>query len=75
MPPCQPVDAIGAGDAFGGTFLTRLGKGDMPLGAARYAAFAAAMSTEGYGVVAPIPFDHDIFDHEMMARMKAVVPS
>lgn len=53
--PCKPVDATGAGDTFGGAFAARLIAGDDMVAAARYAACAAALSTEGYGAVAPIP--------------------
>ncbi|MFB9971203.1 sugar kinase [Pseudoroseomonas cervicalis] len=53
--PCRPVDATGAGDTFCGSFLARLLAGDAPEQAARYAACAAALSTQGYGAVAPIP--------------------
>ena len=53
--PCKPVDATGAGDTFGGTFVARLAAGDVPVVAARYANAAAALSTQGYGAVAPIP--------------------
>jgi 2-dehydro-3-deoxygluconokinase len=53
--PCAPVDATGAGDTFGGAFVARLVAGDSLLDAGRYAAAAAALSTEGYGAVAPIP--------------------
>jgi 2-dehydro-3-deoxygluconokinase len=53
--PCRPVDATGAGDTFGGAFVARLVAGDMLHDAARYAACAAALSTRGYGAVAPIP--------------------
>jgi 2-dehydro-3-deoxygluconokinase len=53
--PCQPVDATGAGDCFGGSFIARLVAGDSIEAAGRYAAIAAALSTEGYGAVAPIP--------------------
>jgi 2-dehydro-3-deoxygluconokinase len=53
--PCQPVDATGAGDTFGGAFAARWLAGDDLLSAGRYAAVAAALSTEGYGAVAPIP--------------------
>jgi len=52
---CRPVDATGAGDAFGGAFVARLIAGDSLPDAGRYAAAAAALSTEGYGAVAPIP--------------------
>ena len=53
--PCKPVDATGAGDTFGGAFVTRLLAGDSLEAAGRYAAVAAALSTEGYGAVEPIP--------------------
>jgi len=53
--PCKPVDATGAGDTFGGAFVARLAAGDDPIAAARYANVAAALSTQGYGAVAPIP--------------------
>ena len=52
---CQPVDATGAGDTFGGAFVARLLAGDSLQDAGRYAAVAAALSTEGYGAVDPIP--------------------
>ena len=53
--PCRPVDATGAGDTFGGAFVARIVAGDDLESAGRYAAAAAALSTEGYGAVAPIP--------------------
>ena len=53
--PCKPVDATGAGDTFGGALLARLVAGDDFEAAARYATVAAALSTEGYGAVEPIP--------------------
>lgn len=53
--PCKPVDATGAGDTFGGAFVARLIAGDALQQAGRYAAAAAALSTQGYGAVAPIP--------------------
>jgi len=49
------VDATGAGDTFAGALLARLVAGDDIEAAARYAAVAAALSTQGYGAVAPIP--------------------
>ncbi|MBW3098287.1 sugar kinase [Pseudohoeflea coraliihabitans] len=49
------IDATGAGDTFDGAFLARLLAGDDPFAAARYANAAAALSTLGYGAVAPIP--------------------
>lgn len=54
--PCTPVDGTGAGDTFCGSFLARLILGDQPIEAARYAATAAALKTEGYGAVAPMPY-------------------
>ncbi|ABE46962.1 sugar kinase [Polaromonas sp. JS666] len=53
--PCRPVDATGAGDTFGGALLARLAAGDDLETAGYYAAVAAALSTEGYGAVEPIP--------------------
>jgi 2-dehydro-3-deoxygluconokinase len=53
--PCQPVDATGAGDTFGGAFVHRWLQGDSLERAGCYAAAAAALSTQGYGAVAPIP--------------------
>ncbi|OCW58395.1 sugar kinase [Hoeflea olei] len=51
----KAVDATAAGDTFDGAFLARLVAGDDPFAAARYANAAAALSTQGYGAVAPIP--------------------
>jgi 2-dehydro-3-deoxygluconokinase len=49
------VDATGAGDCFAGSLLARLLAGDALIAAVRYANAAAALSTTGYGAVAPIP--------------------
>ena len=49
------VDATGAGDCFCGTCLARLAAGDALPDAARYANAAAALSTTGFGAVAPLP--------------------
>lgn len=51
----EAVDATAAGDTFDGAFLARLMDGDDPFTAARYANAAAALSTQGYGAVAPMP--------------------
>jgi 2-dehydro-3-deoxygluconokinase len=51
----QAVDATGAGDTFAGAFLASLLSGADWQDAARYANAAAALSTRGYGAVAPIP--------------------
>jgi len=53
--PVDAVDATGAGDTFAGAFLARAVAGDDTWQAARYATAAAALSTTGYGAVAPIP--------------------
>ena len=58
--PCTPVDATGAGDTFGGAFVARVVAGDSLRDAGRYAAAAAALSTQGYGAVAPIPRTADV---------------
>ncbi|WP_404380256.1 sugar kinase [Caenispirillum salinarum] len=62
IPPrrVKAVDATGAGDAFDGCFLARLQLGDDPFAAAEYANAAAALSTTGYGAVAPIPHAEDV---------------
>ncbi|MEO8525371.1 MAG: sugar kinase [Caldimonas sp.] len=53
--PCKAIDATGAGDTFGGAFVARLLAGDAIDAAGRYASVAAALSTEGFGAVEPIP--------------------
>jgi 2-dehydro-3-deoxygluconokinase len=53
--PVDAVDATGAGDCFDGSFLARLAAGDEPVSAARWASAAAALTTTGYGAVAPLP--------------------
>jgi 2-dehydro-3-deoxygluconokinase len=60
--PCTPVDATGAGDTFGGAFVARLIAGDTLHRAGRYAAAAAALSTQGYGAVEPIPRAAQVLD-------------
>lgn len=49
------VDATAAGDTFDGAFLAETLRGSNPFDAARYANAAAALSTLGYGAVAPMP--------------------
>lgn len=56
----KALDATGAGDCFAGAFLARLAAGDDALAAARYANAAAALTTTGYGAVAPIPRPADV---------------
>jgi 2-dehydro-3-deoxygluconokinase len=57
IPPhaVECVDATGAGDCFAGSLLARLASGDDFWSAVRYANAAAALTTTGYGAVAPLP--------------------
>ena len=55
-----PVDATGAGDMFDGAFLAEIAAGRDPFVAARYANAAAALSTQGFGAVAPMPRRQDV---------------
>jgi 2-dehydro-3-deoxygluconokinase len=50
-----PVDATGAGDCFAGALLAELARGATLVDAARIANVAAALSTQGYGAVDPLP--------------------
>lgn len=61
------VDATGAGDCFSGAFLTQFLSGSAPAEALRYANAAAALTTTGYGAVAPVPsrVDVDTFLHSL----------
>ena len=47
-------------DLGGAGIVARLAAGDIPVAAARYANAAAALSTQGYGAVAPIPRAADV---------------
>lgn len=67
--PCRAIDATGAGDTFGGAFVARIVAGDDIAAAGRYAAAAAALSTEGYGAVTPIPTSHQV--RALMSRHEA----
>ena len=51
----EAVDATGAGDTFDGAFLAEYLNARDPMQAGRYANAAAALSTTGYGAVAPMP--------------------
>jgi 2-dehydro-3-deoxygluconokinase len=53
--PAKLVDATGAGDTFAGAFLAEYLNTDDPFASGRYANVAAALATEGYGAVAPMP--------------------
>jgi 2-dehydro-3-deoxygluconokinase len=67
----KSVDATGAGDCFAGSLLARLCAGDDVVDAARYANASAALSTTGYGAVAPIPRPQDV----MALMQKADAPA
>jgi 2-dehydro-3-deoxygluconokinase len=54
------VDATGAGDCFDGAFLAEYVERGDPFAAARFANVAAALSTLGYGAVAPLPRRLDV---------------
>ncbi len=54
------VDATGAGDCFAGSLLARLVEGDEMAAAVTYANAAAALTTTGFGAVAPIPRPADV---------------
>ncbi|WP_434054173.1 MAG: sugar kinase [Roseibium sp.] len=58
--PVSAVDATAAGDTFDGAFLAELAAGRDPYEAASYANAAAALSTQGYGAVAPMPRRRDV---------------
>ena len=51
----KAVDAAGAGDCFDGAFLAEFVRAADPFAAARFANVAAALSTQGFGAVAPLP--------------------
>ena len=53
--PVQALDATGAGDCFAGACLAALAAGAPLTDAARQANLAAALSTQGYGAVGPLP--------------------
>jgi 2-dehydro-3-deoxygluconokinase len=59
------VDATGAGDCYDGAFLAEYLRTGDAFAAGAYANVAAALSTEGYGAVAPLPRRADV-----EARMK-----
>lgn len=56
----KAVDATGAGDTFDGAFLSQIVKGSDPFTAASYANAAAALSTQGFGAVAPMPYAAEV---------------
>lgn len=51
----EAVDATGAGDCYDGAFLSEYLRTGDAFAAGAYANVAAALSTQGYGAIAPIP--------------------
>ena len=51
----EAIDATGAGDCYDGAFLAEYLRTDDAFAAGAYANVAAALSTQGYGAVAPLP--------------------
>lgn len=68
IPPhrVEPVDATGAGDTFDGAFLAEYLLTGEPFRAGLYANTAAALATQGYGAVDPMPRRDEI-----MAALRA----
>ncbi|WP_439258457.1 sugar kinase [Lonepinella sp. BR2271] len=56
----ETVDATGAGDCFSGAFLTQIMQGKSLKESLYYANSAAALTTTGFGAVAPIPYCHQV---------------
>ena len=56
----KTVDATAAGDTFDGAFLAEVIRGEDPFEATAYANVAAALSTEGFGAVDPMPRRTDV---------------
>ena len=54
------VDATGAGDCYDGAFLAEFLRTGDAFAAGAYANVAAALSTEGYSAVAPLPYRADV---------------
>ncbi len=51
----ESIDATGAGDCYDGAFLAEYIRTGDAFVAGAYANVAAALSTQGYGAVAPLP--------------------
>jgi len=66
----KAVDATAAGDTFDGNFLAEYLRGGDAFQAARFANAAAALSTQSYGAVAPMPHHTDV-----MAALEAAAVS
>ncbi|MGQ0485604.1 MAG: sugar kinase [Hyphomicrobiales bacterium] len=67
------LDATGAGDAFTGALLAELVRGEELFAACRFANAAAALSTLGYGAIAPLPRRQDVV--QFLAERQEAKPS
>lgn len=56
----EAIDATGAGDCYDGAFLSEYVRTGDAFAAGAYANVAAALSTQGYGAVAPLPRRADV---------------
>jgi 2-dehydro-3-deoxygluconokinase len=63
------IDATGAGDCFNGAYLARRSRGEDVFTSARWAVASAALSTQGYGAVAPLPTEVQVTEF-----LKTAVP-
>jgi 2-dehydro-3-deoxygluconokinase len=63
------LDATGAGDCFNGAYLARRSRGENVFTSARWAVASAALSTQGYGAVAPLPTEAQVAEF-----LKTAVP-
>ena len=68
--PVKAVDATGAGDCFNGAYLARRARGEDVFTSARWAVASAALSTQGYGAVAPLPTEARVAEF-----LKSVTPA
>ncbi|MEL6921104.1 MAG: sugar kinase [Pseudomonadota bacterium] len=59
----EAADATGAGDCFNGAYLAQRLRGSPAFEAAEWANVAAALSTQGFGAVAPIPTFSQTLNH------------
>lgn len=66
--PVEPIDTTAAGDAFNGAFATGLMLNMGPVGGARFAAAAAAISVTRAGAQSSMPVMAEV--EQMMERMK-----
>lgn len=66
--PVKAVDATGAGDCFNGAYLARRARGEDVFTSARWAVASAALSTQGYGAVAPLPTEAQVAEFLKSAK-------